>query len=288
MNREPGSDADITHVSDTALMVAAGRALESASEESLIRDPFAERLAGERGMAILRALPNPKMMQFGVAVRSRFIDELLLDALTTKNIATVVCLGCGLDTRPWRLEVPSDLVWIDVDFKTILDYKDSVMRDARPKCRRTQLTADLSDATERLRTYGAVGPAPALMLTEGLLMYLPAATVEALASEAGRKSGIAYWISDITTTAFSQAIQSDTPPSIESVRAPDCLTGEQIFETLRRCRWVTKRWRSYITDMAFAMDRIERLFGTRYQAGESAPVPPPSTDPTGVHCFTRE
>ncbi len=47
------------------------------------------------------------MMRFGIAVRSRFIDELLLDTLASNPIATVVCLGCGLDTRPWRLELPA-------------------------------------------------------------------------------------------------------------------------------------------------------------------------------------
>jgi len=63
---------EITHVSDTALMVAACRAIETEDANGFVRDPFAARLAGERGMAMLRGLPHPEMMRFLVAVRSRF------------------------------------------------------------------------------------------------------------------------------------------------------------------------------------------------------------------------
>src|SRR5271165_1337995 len=95
------SHGEITHVSDTALMAAACRALESESQDGFVHDPFAARLAGERGMAMLHGLPQPEMMRFGIGIRSRFLDELLLEALALKPIATVLSVGSGLDTRPW-------------------------------------------------------------------------------------------------------------------------------------------------------------------------------------------
>jgi len=45
---------EITNVSDTALIVAACRAHETGLEDAFERDPFAARLAGERGFANLR------------------------------------------------------------------------------------------------------------------------------------------------------------------------------------------------------------------------------------------
>ena len=63
-------DGSITHVSDTALMVAACRAFET---ENVAR--------------------------FGLAVRTVFIDELLCEALAAHAITTVLSVGCGLDTR---------------------------------------------------------------------------------------------------------------------------------------------------------------------------------------------
>src|SRR5579872_5883131 len=101
MDSMSSPQGEITHVSDTALMVAACRALEAESPDGFVQDPFAARLAGDRGLPMLRAMPNPDMMRFGIAVRSRFIDELLLEALAAHPIATVLSVGCGLDTRPW-------------------------------------------------------------------------------------------------------------------------------------------------------------------------------------------
>jgi len=276
---------EITHVSDTALMVAACSALESEGEDAFVHDPFAARLAGERGMAMVQALPRPEMMRFGIAVRSRFVDQLLLDALSSESIATVVSVGCGLDTRPWRLELPADLRWIEVDFADMLDYKDALMSGETPRCRRERLTADLNDAAQRRALYAAAGPAPALMITEGLLMYLPAGTVEALAAEAGQEYGIRQWMSDITTTAFAKAIDMAMPQSVRNLQAADFLNGEQIVECVQRHGWQTAARLSYLKDMGFAMARIQRLMGDRPQQAGPPPVPP--DDPTGVHRFAR-
>jgi methyltransferase (TIGR00027 family) len=280
------SHGEITHVSDTALLVAACRALESETPDGFVHDPFAARLAGERGMAILRALPQPDMMRFGIGVRSRFMDELLLEALASNPIATVVCVGCGLDTRPWRLELPPDLRWIEVDFADMLDFKDSIMSAETPRCRRERLTVDVTDAAQRRILYAAAGPAPSLMITEGLLMYLPGAAVEALAAEAWQESGIAHWMSDVNTTAFAKAIGMDTMQSVRNVQAPDFLQGEEILDVIRRNGWAPAARRSYLTDMAFAMPRIQRLMGDRPRPAGPPPVPP--DDPTGVHRFVRE
>jgi methyltransferase (TIGR00027 family) len=264
-------------------MVAACRALEAEAADGLVHDPFAARLAGERGMAILRATPRPEMLCFGIAVRSRFMDEVLLEALASQSIATVLSVGCGLDTRPWRLELPPELRWIEVDFADMLDYKDALMSTEKPRCRRERLTADVTDGAQRAALYAAAGETPALMITEGLLMYLPAATIDALASESWRQSGIAHWMSDLTTTAFNKAIGQDVSQRVRHVQASDSLEGEQILECIQERGWVTAARRSYITDTAFAKDRIERVLGPQ----PAGPPPISLDDPTGVHRFAR-
>jgi len=279
------SREEIIHVSDTALMVAACRALESQSPDGFVHDPFAARLAGERGMAILQNQPRPEMLRFGMGVRSHFIDELLLDTLKSIPVKTVVSVGCGLDTRPWRLELPAHLRWIEVDFADMLDYKDALMSAETPRCRRERLTADLNDPAQRQAIYAAAGPETALMITEGLLMYLPAATVEALAEESWHASGIAHWMSDIMTTAFAHAMDVDTMRAVRHVQAPDFLRGEEILDCILRHGWKTAAKRSYITDTAFATERILRLFGGRAQPTDPPPVS--MDDPTGVHRFGR-
>jgi methyltransferase (TIGR00027 family) len=276
--------SEITHVSDTALLVAAARATECERPDAFVRDRFAARLAGERGMAMFRALPNPDMMCFGMAMRTKFLDELLLEALMSTGIKTGISVGSGLDTRPWRLELPPDLRWIEVDFPAMLDYKEKLMATETPRCRRERLSADLNDPVQCRAIYAAVGGAPALMITEGLLMYLPAGTVEALATEACRQSGIRHWISDIMTSSFSKAVGGDRR-HLCNVQADDCLEGEKILETIFRNGWRTAARRSYITDLAFAAERIGRMMRGRPQPAPPAPFAP--DDPSGVHRFSR-
>lgn len=279
----PEIDGKITHVSDTALMIAACRAHEHELQDAFVHDPFASRLAGERGVAILRALPYSNVLRLGIAIRTRFVDDLLLDALATHPIATVLSVGCGLDTRPWRLDLAPNLRWIEVDFADVLDYKDGLMSGERSRCRRERLTVDLNDAAQRRAMYEAAGSSSALMITEGLLLYLPAATVDALAAEA--PAGIALWISDITTAAFSKVLGegADTMQPIRHVRASDALKGEQILEVLERHGWKTSAMRSYITDVDFVRERVRRAMG-----GATPPRRPyPQDDPTGVHLFVQ-
>jgi O-methyltransferase involved in polyketide biosynthesis len=90
-------------------MVCACRALETARADGFVHDPFAERLAGPRGTAIAQVLPEFERMCFGIAVRSYFIDGLIRDLIAERAVSTVLCLGAGLDTRPWRLDLPAAL-----------------------------------------------------------------------------------------------------------------------------------------------------------------------------------
>jgi methyltransferase (TIGR00027 family) len=285
MNRMPSNDGEITHVSDTALMVAACRAHETELEDAFVRDPFAARLAGERGLAILRALPNSNVVRLGLAVRTRFVDELLLEALRDHSITTVLSVGCGLDTRPWRLNLQMNLRWIEIDFADVLDYKDRLMFGETPRCRRERLTIDVNDPVQRHSMYEAGGSAPALMITEGLLLYLPAATVEALAAESSNQSGVRHWISDVTTSAFSRVLGggTDTTQPIRHVQASDALKGEQILDVIQRHGWTTSSKRSYISDVGFVHERVRRSMG----GATPPPLPYPPGDPTGVHRFAR-
>ena len=90
-----------------------------------MKDSFAARLAGERGFGILAALPYPNLLRLGIATRTRFVDELLLEALGQYPIKIILSVGCGLDSRPWRLEFPPDVGWIETDFADVLDLQGS-------------------------------------------------------------------------------------------------------------------------------------------------------------------
>jgi methyltransferase (TIGR00027 family) len=284
------ANQEIAHVSDTALMVAAIRAMETERADGLVRDPFAAELAGERGMAIARALPYLGMMSFGIAVRSRFLDDLVAHALRNLGIDTIVSLGAGLDTRPWHLALPPALRWIEVDFPAMLDYKRSILESRPPRCRVEWRAADLNEAPSRKELWDAVGSAPALMITEGLLMCLPSGTLEALACEPARESGVAYWLLDISTPALSRMMAQDHWRSIDNVRAPNHLDGSQILDLVSRAGWHSLERRTYVANsLEVATQRIRNMRGGAPPPDQIPPdQAPPADDASGTHLFAQK
>jgi methyltransferase (TIGR00027 family) len=104
----------IRHVSDTALWVAIYRAQESEQADAQFHDPYARRMAGKRGEEIVRSLPHGQSMAWSMIVRTAVMDEVILRCIA-RGARTVLNLGAGLDTRPFRLALPRALRWIDVD-----------------------------------------------------------------------------------------------------------------------------------------------------------------------------
>jgi len=133
----PDGPDRIQHVSDTALMVAACRAIETARADGLVRDPFAEMLAGPRGDAILRGITGWQLMCFGIGVRTRFLDDLVVETIARENIEVVLSVGAGLDTRPWRLELPPELRWIEADFRPVYPAAVATLSTNPPSAWRT-------------------------------------------------------------------------------------------------------------------------------------------------------
>src|ERR1700759_2101005 len=113
----------IADVGDTALLVAGQRALESARPDALFRDALAAQLAGERGRDIVERLPRRALSGWGVAIRTVIIDDFITRAVAD-GVDTVLCLGAGLDARPYRMALPESLHFIEVDFPAMLDLKE--------------------------------------------------------------------------------------------------------------------------------------------------------------------
>src|SRR6185312_5485152 len=102
----------IDNISDTARWVAVYRAWETARPDALFRDPFAERLAGERGRAIAAVTPRAAVTGWSAVTRTKLIDDLVLDSIA-HGCDRVLNLAAGFDTRPYRLALPRALTWIE-------------------------------------------------------------------------------------------------------------------------------------------------------------------------------
>ena len=99
----------IENVSDTALWVAVYRAMETARPDAIFKDPFAERLAGDKGVAIVGEMKQGRSMAWAMIVRTAVMDEIIMDRVNNGGVDTVLNLAAGLDARAWRLPLPPAL-----------------------------------------------------------------------------------------------------------------------------------------------------------------------------------
>lgn len=189
-NRPTGGNAvpggwDVTNgVGITALGVAAARAVESDRADRLIDDPHAAGFV--RAAAPQRPLPTTADTGGAVdadwaalvnmmAIRTRVLDELLLDAVGA-GIRQVVILAAGLDARAQRLPWPSGTTVHEIDQPDVLAFKQRVLEESgsTPRCTLRSVPCDLRDDwPAALSAAGFDRTAPSVWLVEGLLPYLP-------------------------------------------------------------------------------------------------------------------
>jgi methyltransferase (TIGR00027 family) len=117
------------------------------------------------------------------------------------GVDLIVNLAAGLDTRPYRMELPPSLRWVEVDLPDILDYKESVLGDAQPVCNLERVRLDLSNADARRGLFDRLGRSAqrAAVLTEGLLIYLMPQEVGALADDVARPASFQHWVVDLVS-----------------------------------------------------------------------------------------
>jgi methyltransferase (TIGR00027 family) len=195
----------VSNVSDTARWVAVYRAWESARPDALFDDPYAKSLAGERGQAIAALMPAQARSGWPMIARTKLIDDLA-QAAVAQGCDCVVNLAAGLDTRPYRLKLPQSLRWIEVDLPALIEEKQELLADAKPRCQLRRMKVDLTDTRARVTALeDALGPSThALVLTEGLLVYLDEVQVRDLSRDIATLAGVRSWILDLGSPAILQ------------------------------------------------------------------------------------
>lgn len=194
------SEPTIQHVSDTAYLIAQCRAEESVRADALFHDPLAARLAGEKGRIILDDFPRSDITRWLTAVRTVVIDDYIRQAIDS-GVTTIVNLGAGFDTRPYRIDLPRDLKWIEADYPDVIAYKEGVLAGEVPYCSLERVGVDLADAVARKSFLATVDSRAdrILILTEGVVPYLDLEHAGALADDLHGMSHAEAWIVDYIT-----------------------------------------------------------------------------------------
>jgi methyltransferase (TIGR00027 family) len=241
-------------ISDTARWVAVYRAWETHRPDAIFCDPLAERLAGQRGEQIVREL-GAAWMASSIVVRTAAIDSFVQEAVAD-GVDTVLNLAAGLDTRPYRMELPAKLHWIEVDLPAILKYKEEALAGETPRCRLTRIAQDVSETERRrslLNSIAAQGR-KILVITEGLLVYIPEAEVQVLATDLASQNAFVYWAQDFVSPDVLASLNKNWGTLLGQAEASMVFAPAEGAEYYRPHGWMPKSVR-YFAEEAQRLNR---------------------------------
>jgi methyltransferase (TIGR00027 family) len=244
----------IENISDTARWVAVYRAQESERPDAIFRDPYARRLAGERGHVIEESMRRGMSAAWAMIVRTAVFDEIILDTIAREKVDLVMNLAAGLDARPWRMALSPTLRWVDVDLPAILEYKADTLRDARPVCRYEAIPTDLTDVAARRALFARLaGEAQRiLVVTEGLLVYLTADQVTTLASDLHAMPSFGWWLIDLGSPRLLKMMNKRWGHAVKEAKAPFQFAPAEGTEFFRPLGWRELQYRG-------TMEEAQRL-----------------------------
>ncbi|PRY02400.1 class I SAM-dependent methyltransferase [Allonocardiopsis opalescens] len=152
------------------------RAMESRSPHSLLRDRAADEALAriDYDFERVRRISLPAANKFLVALRAKRLDRWAADFLARHPGAVVLHLGCGLDSRAFRIERPAGTDWIDLDLPEVIALRRRLYSEGEGY---RMVGAPVTDPS-----WLAAAPSgrPGLVVAEGLLMYLAESEVREL------------------------------------------------------------------------------------------------------------
>jgi methyltransferase (TIGR00027 family) len=215
------SEPLIRNISDTACWAAIYRARETERADPLFRDPFARRLAGQRGQQIADTIPYGNKNIWSWVTRTYLFDQFITEQVG-QGVDMVINLAAGLDARPYRMALPASLQWIEVDLPEILTYKEEILASEKPVCTLERVRLDLSNVNGRRELFGRLAQRAkrVLIISEGFVMYLSPDEVGALAQDLAAPPSFQRWVLDMASPGLLKMLQKKLGAQLSQAGAP--------------------------------------------------------------------
>jgi O-methyltransferase involved in polyketide biosynthesis len=90
------------------------------------------------------------------------------------------------------------LHWVEVDYPTIIDYKERLLGSEKPAVKLEHIALDLANIEERRKLFDRLNANSrcALVLTEGVVPYLTEEQVASLAEDLHAQKNFPFWIAE--------------------------------------------------------------------------------------------
>lgn len=156
---------ELTGEKATLLATLYGRALDAGSAHPILGDRWAREVVDQIDVDVKRTGLRPGDEK-AVALRAKHLDTWAQEFLDRHPESIVLHLGCGLDTRYFRLGRPPEVVWYDIDYPEVIALRSQLIPEAENVFTIGSSVTDLAWLTE------IPADRPVLVIAEGLVMYL--------------------------------------------------------------------------------------------------------------------
>ena len=157
-------------VSVTAYWTLAARHADATGPRPVGNDTYAERFMDDDARAVAERFSALKRPFQSFPVRHRVIDDMLREELGRDRGARIVVVGCGFDTRPYRLDGGR---WVEVDEPELLAIKEARLpaAEAANPVERVPIRFREESLEEALMPYAT--DERVVIVLEGILGYVP-------------------------------------------------------------------------------------------------------------------
>jgi len=206
----------------TPYIIAHCRLVETHRYDALFDDHLSKHFLktdDEKTIKLFMDQPMFQLFYTQIVLRTRIIDEKIIESITDSGIMQIINLGCGFDTRPYRLKLPASLSWINVDRTDILAQQKIQLSNYSPHCRLEFHALDLTDLSnvEDFINEKVNKSLKTLVITEGLLVYMPMLVIRQLLTLFSKLDNCMAWITDIATPLNVTEVSTDSLPIISEL-----------------------------------------------------------------------
>lgn len=200
----------------------------------------------------IRGKGKSKWLAYAMAMRARVFDDWTEEMLCANPEALVLQIGCGLDSRCLRVKAPY-LHWIDTDFPEVLSLRKKYYEEDEAY-RMMALDASKPEQLETLPDGES-----AVLLLEGVSMYLTNEQVRRLLQALGKKYARLQILMDVYTALGARASKYKNP--VKDVGVAEVYGIEEIRSLLKDTKIGCRAEHSLTPDVLVnALKPLERAF----------------------------
>ena len=192
----------MTGVNKTLFIPLYGKAIVS-RQGIILKDSMAEKIWDAEAFEV-HGKSKSKWLTYNMAMRAKIFDDWVEKMLAQNPDALVLHIGCGLDSRAFRIAAPYTS-WIDGDFPEVIEARKKYYSE-NERYKMMSFDASKSEMVEKLPDAKTV-----IVVFEGISMYLRNEELYAFVRALDKKYPQVHMLLDVYTVFGAKASKYKNP-----------------------------------------------------------------------------